>query len=478
MRPVSRYTASMSRAVLIIVLIAAPAAHAHEPPGGPDFALYDPDPDHLWNRLHRTLFMRETHDGRFYGHDDFELVYWDQTKHLLNGHSYNVAITVLDEFLASEPKAAFENPLEFALLQRDLWALFDWAASERAVRLQWDDEGFAERRMALLDRLARAIELVALDRAAINALPDNYAAAVHAQNYPEADSPNQHQPYLPPDLLAKETSWVRIIGSGEHGPRSHVFDTRRRTLFWTYLRLPGGREPTLKFMAGLRMFRMPYVPMDELFLDPDTHPEFTVELSPLLPPLPPGSEVALMQQAMLIDSSGEIVPANLIEKVQFRVYRDWDAPYVEGMIARLLETEQPIEQVPYEFRLSRSKYLAQEDGGLSPLSLDAVRFATFRTHGVDPFEWEPPKNQQGGGFVRGNPEALARCVHCHGTTRNINSFQSVRQIIGTWDGTRAVNPLNWNTTPSRAQETAEAIAWKKQHDSWTLLREFINSQEH
>jgi hypothetical protein len=85
--------------------------------------IYDPDPRHLWNRLHRALWVRTGPDGKEYGHDRLDPLLRKETKHLLEGESHAQAIAVLDEFLAARGEKLVNDPLKRAVLQRDLCAL-------------------------------------------------------------------------------------------------------------------------------------------------------------------------------------------------------------------------------------------------------------------------------------------------------------------------------------------------------------------
>ena len=83
---------------------------------------FDPAP----HGLHGTLRVRETaHDG-WVGADSVDLILWSNSKHLLDGPSHRRAIEVLDEFVAQHAERLIEDPLKRAVLQRDLWAIFDW----------------------------------------------------------------------------------------------------------------------------------------------------------------------------------------------------------------------------------------------------------------------------------------------------------------------------------------------------------------
>src|SRR5205085_4483421 len=90
--------------------------------------IYDADPHHLWNRLHRALYVRTAADGREVGADRLDPLLWANTRHLLSGKSHEDAVAVLDEFLNHHGEQLILDPLRRAILQRDLWAVFDWAA--------------------------------------------------------------------------------------------------------------------------------------------------------------------------------------------------------------------------------------------------------------------------------------------------------------------------------------------------------------
>lgn len=88
---------------------------------------YAADPDHLWNRLHRALFVRTAADGRRHAHTTDPLLYRG-SKFLLEGEPHRRAVAVLDEFLAEPADRPAADPLRRLSLQRDLWAAFDYTA--------------------------------------------------------------------------------------------------------------------------------------------------------------------------------------------------------------------------------------------------------------------------------------------------------------------------------------------------------------
>ena len=87
--------------------------------------IYNPDPEHLWNRLHSALFVRDYgKNGKVYGQDTIDPLLWPDTKQfLLSGTSYETVLATLDEFLASGGENPVSDPLKRAILQHDLWAV-------------------------------------------------------------------------------------------------------------------------------------------------------------------------------------------------------------------------------------------------------------------------------------------------------------------------------------------------------------------
>src|SRR5262245_61497117 len=123
----AKWMITLSFIIAPIVLTIRYSAQSERPSGVMPIAIYDSDPNHLWNRLHRALCVRTTRNGEEYGHDELDPLLWSETKHLLVGPSHQQAIKLLDEFLSVNGSALGADPLKRAMLQRDLWAIFDWS---------------------------------------------------------------------------------------------------------------------------------------------------------------------------------------------------------------------------------------------------------------------------------------------------------------------------------------------------------------
>ena len=134
------------------------------------WAVYDSDRGHIWNRLFRQFYERTDAHGQSYGGDVLDPPLWRETTYLLEHPAYDDAIALLDEFLSTDAHTIIADPLKRAMLQRDLWAVFDWVA------LRPDDRPVQRRELQA--RLSQVIRRLALTREQIQSLPDNYSDAV------------------------------------------------------------------------------------------------------------------------------------------------------------------------------------------------------------------------------------------------------------------------------------------------------------
>ena len=141
-------------------------------------SIYHADPEHLWNRLHETLFVRVGPDGRAYGQDRLEPLLWRASTHLLEEKSNKRAVAVLEEFLKNKGEQSIEDPQKRALLQRDLWLVFNWLEGDHWLHQKLKDEEVRAARDRLRRPLAAVIGRLALTPDQIKKLPDNYALAI------------------------------------------------------------------------------------------------------------------------------------------------------------------------------------------------------------------------------------------------------------------------------------------------------------
>jgi len=311
--------------------------------GLPDgqFAPYSPDASHLWNRLHRGLFVRTAPDGSRRVHFTDPILYRFGT-FLLEGESHSRAVALLDEFLSRPDDRDIESPLKRLFLQRDLWAAFDYAAwsPDEWVHLSKHEPAA----VALRTRLARGVARLALTDREIDSLIDNYAFAMASKAYPaDPDPEHPERPFLPTNLFDPAGPWV-----GFHDTTAaplagrHFKEAGGRAAHFVFLRLPGARAATEQYLHELS--REEPVPKD-------AHRKYSVRQQ-----FPPGTMVAMVRRALAVDSSGKLRSTPITELVQIRVYRripnDQEANF-HGDFG---------EQDVYEFVLDRKRLFAGEPG--------------------------------------------------------------------------------------------------------------------
>jgi hypothetical protein len=362
----------------------------------PAASLYDPNPKHLWNRLHRQFHVRVAADGSEYGDDAVDPLLWRETRYLLTNPSHDRAVQLLDEFLASQGERLITDPVKRAVFQRDLWAIFDWLASV--------SEGDQKARQALMPRVARVIRRVALTKTEIARLPDSYAAAMASGTFSERDDPSDPRGFLPRDLFSAGGPWVGIGGMERIVPH-HAAELSRSafTVLWS---LPGGSKETSAYLQKLWDFPEPFVPDDSFQLARDG--ERRVVLNPALPPIPDGTRVALVRKMLLIDAAGVIAPTNVIETIQLRTF--------------------PKRETFFELTFSRRRLFAGQAGGLRTVAVGERDFITFSAQGMDLFEHAENVRSD---ITSRLPRVLEGCINCHhvGVEPTVQTVQSLRHFL-------------------------------------------------
>jgi RNA polymerase sigma factor (sigma-70 family) len=442
--------------------------------------VYHADPEHLWNRLHDALFVRIGPDGRAYGQDRLEPLLWPASKHLLEEPSHQRAALVLEEFLKKSGEKLIEDPLKRAVLQRDLWLVFNW--------LEGDHRSFEEpapkpakvqeARERLARPLAAVIARLALTPDQIKKLPDNYAAAVASGEFARRFDPERpDKPFLP-DLFAADGGWV-CVGrpDGPVAPR-HLDDDGSRTFtnsaFLLFLRLPAGRAATLDYLKHLRSFDQPLLVEIK---DTEIRPRKYMP-NPQLPPLPVGTEVALVRRALLIASGNTPTATALTESVQLRVYREVPAITPQTLRAALVGNTAEHRQAQawqsfHEFRLSRALLFAGRAGGLHAAGPEEWDFRTgFGSHHWDEFDYRPPSARS---FPEWNQHPITglSCSACH-SLPGVSSFNSFFHYRANLEDPDAARPFTLAEMPV-SEVAGAAVKWKEGRPSWTALRKLLTN---
>src|SRR5262249_14008966 len=127
-----------------------------------NWRLYSPDPNHIWNRVYRSLYRRTARDGKEYGFDELDPLLWYSAKYLLTQPANGQALADLDAFLSTRAERAVTDPLQRAIMQRDLWAIFDWTT---------ETQGDSPAKLQLQQKLVLVIKRLALSPEQISQLP-------------------------------------------------------------------------------------------------------------------------------------------------------------------------------------------------------------------------------------------------------------------------------------------------------------------
>jgi hypothetical protein len=433
--------------IFALCLIAGCSPVAAEPPKREAVAIYDANPDHLWNRLHAALFARTDRDGKPVGGDVLDPPLFPATKHLLNGPSHDAAVKALDEFLA-DGHALVRDPVNRAVMQRDLWAVFDWAAYPLGNFYTAGDP-IKLRDGPLQTRLAKAVRKLAPANA--DGVPDNYALAVKSKTFPAAFDPAKpNAPFLPPDLFDPNGPWVNVAGprtattpvANEH---ARVF--AGRSVFLVFVKLPGGRAATLAYLDKLNAVADPWV------RKPRASDEITGQsggpgaLKPDLPQFPANTQVALVRLMVVVTDDGRPTPTPLTESVQIRTYRE----------IRNRSKDFP-EQGLVELKLNRGDLFAGKTGGLRATDMDrpVLSALTFLRSWSDPFEEERDN-------LHHRPlKTVEACAACHSPDGiySVNSYTQLSQ----YSTARGLVP----TDP--AAERKRATEWKVGLKDWSQLK--------
>ena len=267
--------------------------------------------DERYRALYESVMVRQGSDGKSYGLEELDPLLWNGTRFLREGPSHERFLTALEAFNAqSEAAFASYRPMQRAVLQRLLWAVFDWAAQRGTGR--------SEGQRTIQRRVVPVLKRLALSRRAIEQLPDTFEATVNAARYeaePSADNP--FQPFFPATLFEAGGPWVRLA-SHSLTAKTHAEDGRYRSAFSVFARLPGGRASAVRYFDELSRFRDHWVPTPPG--QAAVHPRTRVSPNSQTPQFPPGTQFALVRQALLIDATGDLVVSPLVEKVQIRAY--------------------------------------------------------------------------------------------------------------------------------------------------------------
>jgi len=441
------------------------------PPQAPvtSVAVYDRNPEHIWNRLYAALRVREDSRGNRYGEDSIDPMLWGESNHLLTKPSHGLALSVLDEFLQTHAENMIQDPIERAMLLRDLWAVFDWSIQEYSGN-RTQSVSYTNEKRELQIRLAEVLKRLALPQEKINSLPHNYAQAVASGAFSAKYDPAQpHQPFLPGDLFDPRGPWVCITPSplsiGVGGvAKGHFTNVSGRSVFLVFVRLPEGRKGTLDYFQTLWNFPQPWV---------SGHIPVQAERSEEnsdLPSFPAGTQMALVRQMMLFDDQGNLAVSPIIESVQLRVYREVTQARARDFSAGPAGVARNSGQEFFEIRMSRPLLFSGRQGGLRATARDDFEPPTFQTIGFDMVEAASRRQITGSSPFE---PTLQTCLHCH-SGGGIRSFNSLDSLLKPFE--RRQEPRDVNYGP-RYWSNVNAVSWKENRYDWGLLNGYWKARQ-
>lgn len=426
----------ISLLVLTVVVLGVSAAQAADVSIIPASRLapYSEDKDHLWNRVHATLFVRESPEGGQRVHS-IDPLHYRGGRYLLEGESHKRAIGILDELLRDLNDKPAEPAVKRLLFQRDLWAAFDyvgWYPDDWVYKSHFEPAAIALRK-----RLAQAVRWLALDDREIAALPDNYALAIKSKHYPAQHDPEHpEKPFLPADLFDTAGPWVRFHETNFAGPMTekHFQAAGGRAAHIVLIRLPAGRAATEEYLKKLKGGK------DE------TNEQF-----------PPGTMVAMVRRALAVDATSKVRATPITELVQLRVYRRIPAD------RRANSRSDFGEQDVYEFVLGRAALFASEHG-LRAVKPDE-RAEPFARDEGDTFEERGPLRHR-------NPEnkspQLKTCIQCH-QAPGVYSVLSMERGLRS-PGTEPFRTYDWEV------ELSYTVKNKVKRYDWGLLQGILEGE--
>jgi hypothetical protein len=474
--------------------------------------LYDSNPEHLWNRLFAVFYIRPSElpsrpeypqDStkldewdrklrvgklppgpvvkRFEGGDAKSLLAWPRTRYYSEPGTFARTEPLLDEFHATSGERLIDDPLKRAFLQRDLWAAFDHLVGQSIARygdgdlirrgalnrdvyghepdeVPFDNPQAIQRRGILCRKLAVIIQRLAQPRSVIQALPDNYAAAVRSGHFTSQHNFDCQSNYLPPGLLTCPDEWVEIDTSSESLPHFKeegqidyvAWANRGRSYYRVFWRFPGGRRAVEDYLKYIREEGVDWE---------KTARQGHIALKPDVRQIPVGTEAAIVQFMIVLDDRLVPVPTQIVESLRVSVYKNVDGtPDPEtntglGLIARVYGAQR------------RLLFDNLKRGGLARVPDNAPTYQVLLSGHED---WGHFGRQQ---------SVVQTCVHCHmhwKETRGVFSLSSIFSFVPDGGMPGIVIPMGYGDIVPlpRAQRIAR---WKQRQEDYLRLVEYARA---
>jgi hypothetical protein len=428
--------------------------------------LYDADPQHLANRLFAALSIRTseipTKRGglpvrRIEGGDVLDFLAWPGSQYWSSVETCDRLTRLLDECLAHPDQLRPKDALPRAILQRDLWAAFDYYAGRNIARD--GDRETRRRRDEVCRRLARVIERLTLTPAEIAALPDNYAAAIRSGCFPAKHDFDPTVDYLPHGLLTDANEWQEIdffqpkdvtTDIRERFVTLHTRNYFGRSYYRIFYRFPAGRPAVESYLSTF----------EDLGVDWKRSAQHgSTKLRGDAPQLPAGSEVALVQFLMTLDDQLQPVPTPIVESIQMRTFRNVDGTANPP-------TSTGVGMNVYEYTLKRRLLLdGLKCGGLERTPDDQPIYRTIFLGSKAP-DW----GESGRSFT-----LMQDCRRCHTGAGQVG-VHTVFSIVhqGGFDAGAQMGASRALAADTPSPRGPRAALWKTRHETWRRLLELTD----
>jgi hypothetical protein len=390
-----------------------------------------------YDQLYDIIVTRTTHDGKTYGENTAVPLLWNSSSYLLDDETHQRFVAALDRFsaLSTEEINAYGN-IRRALLQRHLWAVFDWSTVRRPPTFKPEPQKLKSARFTIQRKVASLMKRIALSEAEIRALPNPMKATIQSGAYPENyDAQDGHEPFLPADLFDEDGAWVCLDTSVNELPaKSHSESAEWRSAFLVFMRLPDGREATLAYMNKLNEPR-----------DPVVLGKHGLELNPETPQFPIGTQFALVERPMLINDQGEPTLSPLVYGVQLRACMSLDFKDMDTLIYRTQA---------FAIFVLEPRQLFDGKPAMRAIGKDERHYETFFSG--DPFDRPPNQTNDSGLRIR-------NCNKCHTLPGNV-SFLSRNRTFPQ----NIPRPANLRERTPKAIGQTTAVR-KRRHYTWGVL---------
>lgn len=428
--------------------------------------LFDADPQHLWNRLYAAATIRPSllpsrREGppvaRIEGGDRIEFLgwggttYWDELANLKHLEG------LLDQFLGSGGENLSTDPLKRVLLQRDLWTLFDFMMIRHTGR-QGDLE-VRHFRNEVCRKLAQVVQSLALPAETLKQLPDNYRLAIQSGRFSATHDFDPKREYLPPTILSDADDWQELdfyqAHRSEDVERRYVFLHMRafqgRSYFRVFVRFPKGRTQLEDYLKDL----------DANGIDWRASAQHgSISLKPGAPEMPAGTEVALLQFLIALDTDLQLVPTSLVESVRLLIFKN-----CTGAADPDTNLKNGVNAAKYTLK----RRLALAEGGMvhGGLHREPDDLPVYRVL----FENEAAKDWGGRGRYF---QLAADCRACHSGSGRAG-IQTIGSMLNTAsiDSGAAMGVSHTLPAGGTSPHPARTVKWKTTEESYRRLLEYV-----